>query len=191
LHITGASGGIRMAKEEKCKYKICLVGEGAVGKTSLIRRFVFDEFKDTYISTIGTKITKKEMTLKQPSGQGEMDVTLIIWDIMGQKGFRQLLQEAYFYGAQAVIAVCNITDKNSLSELPGWVDSAFGVTGNLPVAFLANKCDLMDNAEFELKELSELASKYDKSFAYPSSAKTGENVMEAFEKLIMEISKEE
>ncbi len=179
-----------MPETEIIKMKICLVGSGAVGKTSLIRKFVFDEFTDAYITTIGTKITKKDFTIKHPSRDEEIDVTMMIWDIMGQKGFRQLLQEAYFFGVHGVIAVCDITDRDTLKELDGWVDSAFGVAGNVPVVFLANKIDLKDKAAFDFDELKANASKYEKSIVFPSSAKTGENVEEIFQKLSMEILKE-
>ncbi|UCF08420.1 MAG: GTP-binding protein [Thermoplasmata archaeon] len=172
------------------KLKICLIGEGAVGKTSLVKRFVYDSFDDTYISTIGTKITKKQVTLKHPQKEEEIDVTMLVWDIMGQKGFRELLQEAYFYGAQGLIAVCDVTNKFSLDEIGDWVSSAFGVTGEIPVAFMANKYDLRDNSEFGLEELEEFASKYKHSITLPASAKTGLNIEEAFVKLGMEILRE-
>ncbi len=84
---------------QKMKVKICLVGEGAVGKTCLIRRFIQDQFDDRYISTLGAKVSKKEIKVDGPNGG--MDVDMTIWDIMGEKGFRELLKEAYFHGAKA------------------------------------------------------------------------------------------
>lgn len=179
-----------MVDTKEIKLKICLVGEGSVGKSSLIRRFVFDEFSDAYISTIGTKITKKEVELKHPLKNEKFKVTLLIWDIMGQKGFRQLLQEAYFYGAQGLIAVCDVTNKQSLKDLDSWIDSAFSVTGKVPLVFLANKSDLNEKAEFGLEDLEAVISKYERSSALSSSAKTGENVEEAFRTLGIEILKE-
>ncbi|UCE73528.1 MAG: GTP-binding protein [Methanomassiliicoccales archaeon] len=172
------------------KLKICLVGEGAVGKTSLIKRFVFDAFDGKYITTLGTKITKKEVTIKHPSKGDKVNVTILIWDIMGQKGFRELLQEAYFYGAQGLIAVCDITNKETMEELDGWIESAFNVTGKVPIIFLANKSDLENKAQFTLDEFGEFAAKYEKSAVFSSSAKTGENVNKAFETLSLEIIKE-
>ena len=181
--------GVDMTDSQERKLKICIMGEGAVGKTSLIRRYVFDEFKDSYISTIGTKVTKRELSLKDPSSNEEVPVNLLIWDIMGQKGFRQLLQETYFYGAQGLIAVCDLTDKNTMSELEGWIKAAFSITGKVPVVFLANKCDLEDKAQFTFEELKDFASKHEGTTAYQSSAKTGESVCEAFEKISLEIMK--
>jgi GTPase SAR1 family protein len=84
-------------KSDTMKMKICLVGEGAVGKTSLIRRYVLDEFDDRYISTLGAKITKKELVIGVPTDGNSLKVDMTIWDIMGEKGFRDLLKEAYFH----------------------------------------------------------------------------------------------
>ena len=179
-----------MLDTKEIKLKICLVGEGSVGKSSLIKRYVFDEFDEAYISTIGTKISKKEIKIKHPVKNEECKVTMLVWDIMGQKGFRQLLQEAYFYGAQGLIAVCDVTNKQSLKDLDGWIESAFSVTGGIPLVFLANKIDLNDKAEFSQEEFKAFISKYEKSIAYPSSAKTGENVEKAFKSLGIEVLKE-
>lgn len=178
-----------MPGSREIKLKICLIGEGAVGKTSLIKRFVYDAFEGEYITTLGTKVTKKEMEIKHPSNNDPANLTILIWDIMGQKGFRELLQEAYFYGAQGLIAVCDITNKESLSELEGWINSAFKVIGEVPIVFLANKSDLEDSTQFSLDELKEFASNYKDSSSFKSSAKTGENVDNAFEKLSMAILK--
>jgi small GTP-binding protein len=183
-------GGRRMPDSKIMKLKICLVGEGAVGKTSLIKRFVFEAFDGKYVTTLGTKITKKEVMIKHPVKGNEYNVTMLIWDIMGQKGFRELLQEAYFYGAQGIIAVCDITNKETMMELDGWIDSAFNVTGKVPIVFLANKADLEDKAQFTPDEFKEFASKYERSASFTSSAKTGQNVEEAFAALGLEIMKE-
>jgi small GTP-binding protein len=183
-------GDWKMAENKVMKLKICLVGEGAVGKTSLIKRFVFEAFDGKYVTTLGTKITKKEVALTHPVKGGDYNVTMLIWDIMGQKGFRELLQEAYFYGAQGIIAVCDITNKETMGELDGWIDSAFNVTGKVPIVFLANKADLKEKAQFKFEEFEEFASKYERSAAFCSSAKTGDNVEEAFKKLGFEILNE-
>ena len=171
-----------MLEEELFKFKICLIGENAVGKTSLIRRFVTDEFDDKYLKTIGTKTTKKEMKFQSPNN-GTRNVSLIIWDIMGDKGFRLLLQEAYFFGAQGIIGMCDITRKNTLIDLHGWMEAAQSVTGKIPTIFLGNKYDLVDKQEVDLNELNDFASRYEKAIAYLSSAKTGFNVELAFRTL--------
>ncbi|UCF07645.1 MAG: GTP-binding protein [Thermoplasmata archaeon] len=165
------------------KFKICLVGESAVGKTSLVRRYVFNEFRDKYVTTIGAKVTKKEITIKHPDGDGTLDVSLLIWDIIGQKSFRQLLQDAYFYGANGIIGVCDNTREKTLSELHSWTDAIHNITEDIPIVFLGNKSDLEEELELGLSELKGFASEYENAVPYLSSAKTGLNVEVAFKTL--------
>ena len=73
--------------------KIVLIGDGAVGKTSLIRKFVHDKFEDKYITTIGTKVTKKSLNFKSDIGE-DVELTLMIWDLLGQKGFHKVQTSA-------------------------------------------------------------------------------------------------
>ncbi len=170
------------------KMKICMVGEGAVGKTSLIRRFVLDEFDDKYLQTLGTKVSKKEIVVDYPEKEVELQIDMTIWDIMGQKGFRELLKEAYFYGAKGVIAVCDMTRKDTLSELDDWIEGVYSVTGRVPIEFLANKVDLKDSRVIAENDLEQASRAYDSRFYY-TSAKTGENVEQAFKELAEKISR--
>src|SRR5437016_11782285 len=111
-----------MPEIQRIKTKVCLVGEAAVGKTSLIRRFVQDYFVVRYITTLGAKVSKREIFFDMPDRkQIQMDIT--IWDIMGEKGFRDLLKEAFFHGAKGVLAVADLTRYSTLKELDDWVDS--------------------------------------------------------------------
>lgn len=164
------------------KLKVCLVGERAVGKTSLVRRFVQDEFDDRYIRTLGTKVSKKKLKVERSDADREYHINMTIWDIMGEKSFTDLLQEAFFYGANGVIAVCDLTRKKTLKELKGWVEQVYGVTGEVPVVILGNKKDLEDRAQLTIKDLNRLCKKYQSS-AYLTSAKTGEDVEGAFQGL--------
>ncbi len=172
-----------MPQRKPLKLKLCLVGESAVGKTCLIRRFVFDQFDDKYIGTLGTKITKKEIEIQLPNNDGMQEVHLMIWDIMGQQGFRQLLQEAYFFGAQGIIGVCDVTRKNTLSELHNWMSAVHSVTEEIPMVFLGNKSDLEEYQEVDLDDIKNFASRYEKTDIFLSSAKTGSNVELAFKTL--------
>src|SRR3989442_5022140 len=86
-----------MPEMQRIKTKVCLVGEAAVGKTSLIRRFVQDDFEDRYITTLGAKVSKREIVFDMPDRKKlQMDIT--IWDIMGEKGFRELLKDRSYDG---------------------------------------------------------------------------------------------
>jgi len=176
-----------MAVNKSTKRKICLLGEGGVGKTSLIKRYVFDQFSDGYLITIGTKVTKKELKIKDPITQDEVGVTMLIWDIMGQKGFREILRDAYFYGAQGAIAVCDITRKDTLDELEGWISSLFSVSKSVPLVFIGNKVDLVDQAELTFKDVRAFAANYEDPTVFLSSAKNGINVNLAFKTLAEKI----
>lgn len=169
------------------KRKICLIGEGGVGKTSLIKRYVFDQFSDGYLITIGTKVTKKELKIKHPMTQEEVGVTMLIWDIMGQKGFRDILRDAYFFGAHGGIAVCDVTRKDTLEELEGWIQSMFAVSKNVPLVFIGNKCDLVEEADLTFKDVRAFASKYENPTVFLSSARTGVNVNLSFKILAEKI----
>lgn len=172
-----------MTINRSTKRKICLIGEGGVGKTSLIKRYVFDQFSDGYLITIGTKVTKKELLIKHPITQEDTSVTMLIWDIMGQKGFREILRDAYFYGAQGAIAVCDVTRKDTLEELEGWIQSLFDVSENVPIVFIGNKVDLVEKAELTFNDVKEFASNYEDPTVFLSSAKSGINVNLAFRTL--------
>lgn len=166
---------------EKVKAKICLVGEAAVGKTSLIRRYVHNDFDDKYITTLGAKVTKKEMEFDVPDNGIRVGMDMTIWDIMGEKGFRDLVKEAFFVGTRGILAVCDLTRHDTLKELDDWIQSVFRVVGNIPVIYAVNKVDLKDEVllMYGDKELKQAARAFDASYVY-TSAKTGENVEEAF-----------
>jgi small GTP-binding protein len=165
------------------KLKICLIGDAGVGKTSLIRRFVLDVFDDKYIATIGTKVTKKEIEVKNPKSGDPERVMLLIWDIMGQPSFREVLREAYFYGVQGSMAVCDVTSKESMGELRYWIKAMTSTTGKVPIIFLGNKCDLREETRVAYQDLEVFASK-NEAQAMLTSAKTGYNVEQAFTSLV-------
>jgi small GTP-binding protein len=166
------------------KVKICLIGEAAVGKTSMIRRFVHNDFDDKYITTLGAKVSKKEMGFDLEEQDIHVDMDMTIWDIMGEKGFRDLVKEAFFIGTRGVLAVCDITRFDTLKELDDWVQSVFRITGSIPVVFAVNKVDLKDEVLllYGDTELEQASRAFAASYIY-TSAKTGENVEESFRKL--------
>lgn len=177
-------GGIPVTplRKEKVKLKLCLVGDNSVGKTSLVRRFVFDDFDDKYLATLGAKVTKRMTNVKFPELGVEFDVAMIIHDIMGSMEFRTLLREAYFYGAQGLIAVCDLTSEVSLNSLEDWIDTAYSVTGRIPVELLGNKVDLKDEHVVPESDIEELGRSYKAPYKL-TSAKTGVNVEHAFEEI--------
>lgn len=168
-----------MTKREEVTMKICLVGDSSVGKTSLIRRYVFDEFKDNYISTLGTKVTKREMVLPFPDLELEVEVKMLVFDIIGEQGFRRLLKEAYFHGASGLMAVCDVTRGETLDDLDDWIDNAYEVTGKVPLHVMANKIDLKDDVVVSEREINQVSAAFESPYDF-TSAKTGENVEKVF-----------
>ena len=167
------------------KKNIILMGDASVGKTSLIRRYVIDEFSDKYITTIGTKVTKKEIVVNQDGN--ETQLTMMIWDLIGQKGFRYT-QSLSFRGMNGALLVSDLTRKDTLESLRGyWIPLILTITGPLPMIFLGNKVDLKDDAQFgldEIKVVAESCEAFGSSMeCYLTSAMTGENVEDCFQQL--------
>jgi len=169
-----------LPKTKHVKEKICLVGDVGVGKTSLVKRYVFDTFDDKYIASVGTKVVKKCVPVKWRGNSATMD--LLIWDIMGERGLRQLLKVAYFYGAQGIMAVCDVTRKDTLDDLNNWISIVGKHVGPVPFVFLGNKSDITENSVIEEEDL-QFAASFNASPCYFTSAKTGENVEAAFRRL--------
>jgi len=162
---------------EELKRKVLLLGDGAVGKTSLIRRYVTDAFSDDYIATIGTKVTKKQVSVERATGP--VDVTMMIWDVLGQQEYTRI-QEGAFASAAAALLVYDVTRVESYDSLKKfWIRRLWNVAGKVPVVVLGNKCDLIEHRPPELSRLLRLTE----SLQVPGwlvSAKTGENVDLAF-----------
>jgi len=156
------------------KRKILLLGDGAVGKTSLVRRFVMDQFEDIYLKTLGTKVMKRNVVCDG------VELSLIIWDILGQHGFAPI-QEHHVRGSKGAILVTDLTRKDTLKSLiEYWIPLIKRVNGNIPFVFLANKSDLEDQWEFDKTELAKIAKNHDAANLV-TSAKTGFNVEKAFQ----------
>src|SRR6266699_1154205 len=171
-----------MTTQRTLKSKICLVGEKAVGKTSLIRRYVLNMFDEQYLTTIGTRVSKKEVRVLLPEQDLLVDIDMTIWDIMGEKGFRELLNDAYFYGANGILAVADLTRRRTLDDLDDWIDSVEQVVGKVPILIVVNKADLASNARFQERDVAEFAKAYGAEF-FLTSAKTGDQVETAFARL--------
>ncbi len=174
---------------ERIKIKICMAGEAMVGKTSLIRRYVLDEYHDRYTATLGTKVTKKTMTTQHPTEGRSLPVDLLLWDIMGTPTIRDLLKEAYYHGAQGILGVVDLTRKETLTELDAWAHSIQTVAGNVPIYAVMNKVDLEAEREIDEAFIEAHCGSRGWPWSY-TSAKTGAGVEDAFQRLVDRIVKE-
>ena len=111
-----------------------------------------------------------------------VDVDMTIWDIMGEKGFRELLKEAYFYGANGILAVADITRRRSLDDLDDWIDGVEQLVGKVPILLAVNKTDLTSGVQFSEREVAQFAKAYECDF-FLTSAKTGNQVEDTFRRL--------
>lgn len=162
------------------KAKVVLLGDGAVGKTSLVRRFVLDRFSDDYLRTVGTKVMKKELTFEDNGHDRTMVMT--VWDVLGQKGYAGV-QESAVKGAQAVLLVYDVTRDDTWKSLEEyWIPLVWRLVGKVPLVFAGNKLDLSSDHRYAVDLLGYLEQKYDAK-GFLSSAKTGENVERMFGEL--------
>ena len=163
------------------KFKICLVGEEGVGKTSLIHRFVSGAFDESYIRTLGAVVSKKTVALGSIH-ERPVQVDMMILDIMGKRTFLQLFKEAYFHGAKGVLAVFDTTRGGSLNDLAKWIDGVRDSVGPIPTYALGNKTDLTHRREVTEQQAQSVLRSYECPILY-TSAKTGDNVEQAFQGL--------
>ncbi len=165
---------------EPFKVKVVLLGDGGVGKTSLVRRFVVDQYSDDYITTVGTKVSKKSVNVG--SALDEIEMIMQIWDVLGQKGYSGV-QETAIKGAQGVLVVYDVTSTDTRRAIDDyWMPAVWRLAGQIPMVLVANKSDLAEDRVWAEEYLYFLAQKY----ACPgilTSAKTGEKVESAFEAL--------
>lgn len=179
--VSEAPADMKRDNDSVAKLKIGLVGDAAVGKTSLIRKFVLDQFDDAYVKTIGAKVSKKEVFIPLPHNRW-MRVDMMIWDILEERNIADLYMESHFKGMQGILAVCDLTRNETLRSIGGWKSSVFHVAGKVPVCIIANKSDLEDQSAMDKKDVARYSRGMGSPFLF-TSAKTGMNVERAFGEL--------
>ncbi len=151
--------------------KICTVGASAVGKTSLLARFVKSIFNEKYLTTIGVKIDKKIVEV------AEQEVMLMLWDLAGEDEFSQV-KTSYLRGASGYLLVADRTRPNTLEtafKLKARIESELG---EIPFILVFNKSDLVDEIKIDQSEIEKLAQGGWQ--VIETSAKTGQGVEQAF-----------
>jgi len=154
--------------------KICMLGSFSVGKTSLVRRFVESIFTEAYHTSIGVKVDKKVVRVNND------EVTLVLWDIYGEDSF-QKIQMSYLRGMSGYLLVVDGTRRQTYDAALALNDKVTQAMGNVPFVLLLNKCDLPQQWEIEADTDKTCQAKGWQVLR--TSAKTGENVEQAFSQL--------
>ena len=155
--------------------KACLLGDFAVGKTSLVRRFVYDLFSEKYMTTIGVKVCRKMVAV--PRNGDAVELTLMLWDLAGSEEFDQV-RASYLRGASGAVLVCDLTRPKTLANLPQYANQLLSLNPGARLVVAANKLDLNDQRRLSVAEVEEVAGKLNAPH-YLTSAKVGTDV-EAF-----------
>lgn len=170
-----------MKISEEFRFKIAVVGDGAVGKTSLIKKYTKGTFEKDYIKTIGAQLSKYNKEIN-----GDL-IRLIFWDIAGQDDFN-FLHHLFYKEAKAAIVVASLEEnelgKNSVIHIKNWHEVVVRNCENIPVVLFANKVDLVEENNINKTQIQKIVKEFNLVDYFLTSAKTGEGVMEAFNLII-------
>ena len=155
------------------QYKILLLGDTSVGKTSLLIRYTDDKFDSDSLPTLGVDVRYKYLSLEKKK------IRLDIWDSAGQERFKNLTKN-YFHGANGIIFVFDISNKKTFETLKTWlIEVQKDVSDDVEMIFVGNKIDLNEKREVNFQLLENLGKKNNIE-CFETSAKTGEGVEEIF-----------
>jgi len=170
--------------KKKLKIKVTVIGDGSVGKTSLIQKFTQGTFKTDYSKTIGAQLTKYKT---------EIDgyrIELIFWDIAGQDNFH-FLRPSFYRASKAAIIVYSLEEndlgKRSFEHITKWYEDVKQFCGEIPVVLFANKVDLINEQSLDKTKIQNLVKELNFLGYYITSAKTGQGLDDAFNALSKEI----
>lgn len=166
--------------QDKFTFKICLLGEPEVGKTTLVYRYIHNKFTEELASTLGVNILRKNVEL-----EGYYKITVQIWDLGGQD-FYKFLRNDYLKGGMGALVIFDLTRKNTFSKVHEWIKDFYTICGSQPILLVGSKNDLTEKIEVDYDQAELLAKNNDMNFIV-TSAKSGENVENAFTELIEEI----
>ncbi|XP_031442920.1 ras-related protein Rab-41 isoform X2 [Sardina pilchardus] len=158
------------------KFKLVFLGEQSVGKTSLITRFMYDSFDNTYQATIGIDFLSKTMYLE------DRTVRLQLWDTAGQERFRSLIP-SYIRDSTIAVVVYDITNLNSFQQTSKWIDDVRTERGSdVIIMLVGNKTDLADKRQVSVEAAERKARELNVMYI-ETSAKAGYNVKQLFRRV--------
>ncbi|MCP4164935.1 MAG: GTP-binding protein [Chloroflexi bacterium] len=159
--------------------KICLLGDYAVGKTSLIRRFVHNKFDTDYLATIGVHVSRKELEfdeLDEPT-----NIVLVLWDLAGGETFSQM-EQAYYRGGAGALLVADVTRPETFDILNSYANTFTQINPGASLKFVFNKCDLVADSNIHRKQAESVAARWQAPVFF-TSAYNGQSVESAFKAL--------
>ena len=160
-------------------FKLTVVGNGSVGKTSLINRFVNNKFENSYIETVGIDMFETDVILED-----ESSARLLIYDLGGQQYWSKL-RSSFYQRARGCIMVYDVSKPETFTALEEWYKEVRENIGyEVPIVVIGNKTDLENKVSN--KQIDELKSKFEFTFLQ-TSAKTGQMVNQAFETICFQI----
>ena len=163
--------------------KVCLLGDFAVGKTSLVRQFVEGRFDDKYLSTIGVKVSRKTVA------RTDYQLNLLIWDLVGGTEFSRR-EIGYLVGAAGALIVCDLTRAETLDPLSRYTQQMRIINPNASIILIGNKVDLVQERVIGDAELTAVAGDLQSEYLL-TSAKTGEQVEASFSRLAAKLEQDQ
>ena len=162
-------------------FKITVVGEPAVGKTTLVRSFTGKKLRDEYMPTLGVEITVKRMNVK------ETQVTLMMWDLAGQPQFK-IVRPLYYKGSAGAVFMYDVTMPHTLARVDDWVHECFSAVSGIPGVLIGNKIDLKESRIVDRSTAEARAARLGLRY-FETSAKLGQNIEAPLMWLLAEIIK--
>ncbi|XP_072313774.1 ras-related protein Rab-15-like isoform X1 [Eucyclogobius newberryi] len=166
-----------MAKQYDVLFRLLMLGDSGVGKTSMLRRFTDSEFESSYISTIGVDFKMKTLEIDG------VKVRVQIWDTAGQERYKTITKQ-YYRRAQGIIFVYDITDESTFQHISKWVGDVDEFTPNqVQRVLVGNKSDEQPNRQVSLELGVKLANSYGMDF-FETSASSNRNINESFTRVV-------
>ncbi len=176
--------GVSSPETSEYKFRVVMLGEERVGKTSLIRRFTENRFEEEYKQTLGTTFSTKDTKLLDGNGTKRL-VRLVVWDMGGTATYRELRRQ-YMRGAAGGVIVYDVTRPETFMAMNRWFEVFRNTCPNAPVVVCANKVDLVDQRMVPVEPGHMLRDWFQADY-FETSAKTGERVADVFKRLARRI----